>query len=267
MTFRLGLTVIIGVLAVFTVEAQAACSFIDFTCKKFERNKAQRAAARRRAAYVRRRRAPSTVKAAQSAAPSPEAPVPAQPVPTKPAPVAPVQTSMNAPVVAKSPPAELKPLKAGAITRVPKILSSLVFGTSERVEMASATCEPTDASRRRVTCAVAIHRLAQTATAGAGCTGSLSLRRIEFTRTDTGDWLHEDTISLCGGRLLRRTELFPVSLNGRLRYALRETNQLLGGNSKCAAPYLRSRAPLHKSYTPGNHNQSGGLRCGLVMTQ
>ncbi len=264
MTFRLSLAIIVGALTVSTTETQAACAFDDFICKKFKGRNAKSATTSQRKKTKRIRR-----KAKRTQAKEPKKVANPSPVSVESANLAPIiRTPANNRTVASTPPPlAIKPLAPSAAKKVPKTLSSLSFGTTDRFEIASAKCKPTDVANRRIKCAVAIHRLAQTTTSGAICTTTLSLRQIEFTRSETGTWRHDDAIALCGGRLLRRTELFPVSLNGQERYALRETNKLHGGNDICAAPYLRSRAPLNKSYFPGKKTQAGGLRCNTVLAQ
>jgi hypothetical protein len=106
-----------------------------------------------------------------------------------------------------------------------------------------------------------------TSEAGAGCLGSLGLRKITFARSEDGRWVNEDSIALCGGRLLRRSEMVPVAVDGQPHYALREAYQMLGGDRTCAAPYLRSRRPLRKTYLPASSQSSMRLPCGTVASR
>ena len=89
----------------------------------------------------------------------------------------------------------------------------------------------------------------------------------KFARSQAGGWFNEDSIALCGGRLLRRTELFPVAVDGQPQYALREVYKMLGGDSTCAAPYLRSRQPLRKAYLPSGARRFSDLQCGVVASR
>jgi hypothetical protein len=163
---------------------------------------------------------------------------------------------------------ELTRLQPGAIQDAPKDPGGLIFGADDKVEVASATCRLVEHSTRRITCAVAVHSVKLTSNIGAGCTGTLSLRNLEFVKGEDGRWMNEDSISICGGRLLRQAELFPVAINGTPRYALREEYQMLSGDRACAAPYLRSRQPLSKSYMPANAERSrNSLRCGVVAAR
>ncbi|SRR6056297_985181 len=233
------------------------CGVSDFICRKFSKKEpvAKKRTRRSRSRARRsppRRRAESRDKAVQSAAVSPK--------------VVPTPASRKPALVITRPKPQIVPLSTGAISEAPGDLPNLFFGTGDRVELATAKCQPTERSDRRVTCAVAVHQLALTTEAGAGCTASLSLRDVEFAKSEKGEWVNEDSIALCGGRLLRRSELRPVSVDGEPRYALKEEYQMLGGDSACAAPYLKSRRPLRKSYLPTLRG-TRKLTCGAVAAR
>ncbi len=179
----------------------------------------------------------------------------------------PVKTSLIHEIEPSQPQARIGRLEAGAIQEPPRDLASLVFGSSDRVEMATAKCSPKPRSLDRIECAVSVHRLALAGSESASCIASLGLRELEFQQTSAGAWVNEDAIALCGGRLRRHTEFYPVLFNGIPRYALREEFQMVGGDRKCAAPYLRSRLPLAKAYVPAGDRRSHGLRCGTITTR
>lgn len=257
----LGLALAFGIFCMHSTGAQASCAIGDLACEKFSRKKVERTAVRRRPRHIKRRRTPKKAEPVETAAvPSVPAKIASQPATT-------VKTSMNHWIMAKPAAAELTMLRPGAITEAPKDLPNLVFGSIDRMEAATAKCHPVEHSLRRVSCFLAVHRLALTRDRGAGCGSSLVLRELEFARNEEGAWVNEDSISLCGGRLLRRTELVPVSLNGTPLYAVNEEFQMIGGDKLCAAPYLKSRRPLRKSYMPLATGQSHRLNCGAVATR
>lgn len=265
MTIRLGICAFAVLLFSLTSQtASAACGQNDLACQKFTGKSAVKKTVKRRkrATYRKRRK---TRKARRTVIQERNTVVPA--VATTTATSVATQEPTSANISTSQPTARLTRLQPGAITDAPRDLPDLKFSTGDQVEIATAKCSPIERSNRRVTCAVAVHRLAMTSEAGAGCVGSLGLRKIEFVKSEQGNWINEDSIALCGGRLLRRTELFPVAINGSPRYALREQFQMLGGDRNCAAPYLRSRRPLQKSYIPGNDRDSRGLRCGTVASR
>lgn len=256
MTFRLGLfTIAIAIAGVVPFDAWAQCEINDHACEKFRRAEVDRKAAARRA-KIRRPRKTATKRAA--AAPDERQPIAAAAITT---------SSFQANVTSLKPPAALTRLQPGAISQAPAKLSNLQFRASDQFELVTAKCNPIERSKRRISCMLATHRLAMTSEAGAGCTGSLDLRKMEFARSEEGGWFNEDSIALCGGRLLRRTEMFPVAVDGQPQYALRETYQMLGGDSICAAPYLRSRQPLRKAYLPTGAQRASVLQCGVVASR
>lgn len=219
-------------------DVHASCEMDDFFCKKFKskpERKAKRAAPRKRATVSKPR--PRVRRAAVK---------PANPI----EPQKPELASLNSKITAAAPPVTVTFLKSGAIAEPPGDLRDLVFSSSDRIEVATAQCGEPGLSARRIKCALAVNQLTINGTGTSGCTTALGLRQMEFSKTDEGDWVNEDSIALCGGRLLRRAELFPVALDGTPRYALRESYQMLGGDPVCAAPYLSSRKPLRKTYTP-----------------
>lgn len=257
MIFRLSLlTVIIAVAAFAPHDAWARCEPDDYACAKFGNADKVRKKAKRR---PRVRRARKIVK---PAAPAPEAsatfaaavPPPAEPT---------VKTTVSP----SGAPVTFARLRQGAISEAPAKMPNLLFRAGDKFERITARCNPVDRSQQRVSCTLATHRLALTSEAGAGCTGSLGLHTMEFAKSPTGGWVNEDSIALCGGRLLRRTELFPVAVNGQPQYALREVYKMLGGDSVCAAPYLRSRQPLRKAYLPSGSQRFSDLQCGIVASR
>lgn len=247
MTFRLSLslaTILVALIGFGPIQAAAQCEDDDYACKKFSRaDKARKAAAQRRARLNRQRRAARR----QETAPATSA----------------ITTSS---LPARAAPA-LTHLKPGAMAEAPGDLAKLVFRSGDQFEQVAAKCQPVARSRQRITCTIAVHRTAMTSEAGAGCTGSLDLREMVFARTADGGWSNEDSIALCGGRLLRRTSMIAVAVDGTPQYALRETFQMLGGDSACAAPYLRSRRPLRKSYLPASAQRGTRLQCGTVASR
>lgn len=265
MTIRLGACAFVALLVSFTAQtASAACGQNDLACQKFSGNSAAKTSKtqRKRATYRTRRK---TRQARRTVIQKRNAVVPAIANATS-APAR-FQEPMSAKISTSLPTANLIRLQPGAIKEAPENLPNLKFGTGDQVEIATVKCSAIERSNRRVTCAVAVHRLALTSEAGAGCVGSLGLRKVDFVKSEEGNWINEDSIALCGGRLLRRTELFPVSINGTPHYALREEYQMLGGDRTCAAPYLKSRRPLRKSYMPGSASKNRRLQCGAVASR
>lgn len=258
MKIVLNIIIAIGVLLAFAGSATAGCEQSDFICEKFARMKAKEATSRQRA---RARQAPKVNRRQRRVAAAPI-------TRAKPISAVPVKTNVISNIVAAPPAINVAKLKSGAITAPPQNLMSLVFGSSDMIEVATAKCRPTEArTTRSITCAVAVHRAKLNSSPGAGCASSLGLRQLEFIKKEDGGWVNEDSISLCGGRLLRRAELFPVSLNGSPKYALREEYQMLGGDGQCAVPYLQGRMPLKKLYLPSSHGPANRLRCGIVAAR
>ena len=257
MIFRLSLlTLIVAVAGIAPHDAWARCEPDDYACAKFSKaDKALKKAKRR----PRVRRARRSVKPAATA--------PAAGTPLATAALAPVAPAVNTTVSPSGTPVTFARLRQGAITEAPSKMPDLLFRAGDQFERITARCNTINRSQRQVSCTLATHRLALTSEAGAGCTGSLGLRTMKFARSQTGDWVNEDSIALCGGRLLRRTELFPVAVNGQPQYALREVYKMLGGDSICAAPYLRSRQPLRKSYLPSGARRFSDLQCGVVASR
>jgi hypothetical protein len=261
---KIGLSIIVafGILLSFAGGAAASCEQSDYICEKFARMQAKKAAARQRTRARRTRKTSrqQTVATATIRQPGSANPAPAQNLRAK--------TSMVSNIISSPPAIKVDKLKPGAIATPPQNLMSLVFGSSDMIEVATAKCQPTEPrATRSITCAVAVHRAKLNSSPGAGCASSLGLQQLEFNKKDDGSWVNEDSISLCGGRLLRRTELFPVSLNGTPKYALREEYQMLGGDGQCAVPYLQGRMPLKKSYLPSRHGPASRLRCGTVAAR
>lgn len=248
-------------LTLVSTETHARCATDDFICEKFSRlnkAKADEASARKRTAQPQPRARPASERIAATRR---------NPLRLEPTVVQPIKTSLNSEIAAQPAPVSITTLQAGAITDPPKDLSSLTFGADDKIEMATARCDDKELSSQSVSCAIAVHQLIQTGGTPLNCTGSLALRQLEFRKTEEGDWANEYSIALCGGRLLRRTEMFPVAVNGTPSYALRESYQMLGGDPACAAPYLRSREPLRKSYVPSSASQSNSLTCDTVTSR
>ena len=257
MIFRLSLLLlIVAVAGVAPHEAWARCEPDDYACAKFSRADQARKATKRRA---RVKRARKTVKRALAP--------PAANAALNTAALAPAAPSVQTTVSPSGTPVTFARLRQGAITKAPSKMPNLLFRAGDQFERITAKCAPIGRSQQRVSCTLAIHRLALTSEAGAGCTGSLGLRKLEFARSQAGGWFNEDSIALCGGRLLRRTELFPVAVDGQPQYALREVYKMLGGDSACAAPYLRSRQPLRKAYLPSGARRFSDLQCGVVASR
>ena len=207
MKLHFGFAVILALVVTAATEAAAGCTVGDFICEKFAKKDKEREAARKK----RVRRTEPAQPRRTASRPEPATPVvPKAEIRLQPQ-GAPIKTSM---IVATPPVIEVTPLQPGSISAAPKDLPSLSFSTGELMELATAQCQPIEGADRNIRCQVAIHQLAVTSAAGAGCTGSLGLRELEFARNDQGAWINEDSISLCGGRLLRRAELFPVAVNG-----------------------------------------------------
>ncbi|MGI9479138.1 MAG: hypothetical protein ACR2PI_20715 [Hyphomicrobiaceae bacterium] len=264
MIIRLSLCVLtIAFVSVMPPDASAQCEIGDIFCKKFSKPKNATKASPRRTKAKRRRR-PSR-RAAQSGSPKASAATTASTAASAAIVTSTLQRSVK--VTAARPIPTLTRLRPGAIATAPARVSKLMFGAGDQVENVAGTCQPVDGSTRRVACTLAKHRLAMTSEAGAGCLGSLDLRQLTFAKDDDGRWINEDSIALCGGRLLRRSELFPVAIDGKPHYALREDYQMLGGDNKCAAPYLRTRQPLRKSYLPASSQVPTRLRCGTVASR
>jgi hypothetical protein len=258
MKIVLNIIIAIGVLLAFAGSATASCEQSDFICEKFARMKVKEKTSRQRG-RVRNTREVNRRQRRVAAAPTIQA---------KPINAAPIKTSLISNIVAAQLAIKVVKLKTGAITAPPQNLMSLVFGSSDMIEVATAKCRPTEArTTRSITCAVAVHRVKLNSSLGAGCASSLGLRLLEFIKKEDGGWVNEDSISLCGGRLLRRAELFPIALNGTPKYALREEYQMLGGDGRCAVPYLHGRMPLKKSYLPSRNGPAGSLRCGIVAAR
>ena len=256
MPLRLSLLVLLGVVLMSPTPAAALCDPGDFVCRKFSN-------ASKKQTRAGPRRAPRRTSTTRSP------PKPAQPVEiaAEDAPEAPVRTSMAGPIALSAPPVQLTTLPPGSIEDPPKELGTLVFGSVDRIETATAECSLTKRSLRRVDCTVAIHRLALTSGDGAGCLATLKMRTIELAKDAAGRWRHEEAIALCGGRLIRRTEAFPVALNGEPQFALREQYEMLGGAKDCAAPYLATRRPLERAFMPLGYKRTRGLRCGRVTAR
>ncbi|MBU2532046.1 MAG: hypothetical protein KKB37_04865 [Alphaproteobacteria bacterium] len=253
MMIRLGLAVLIATLPAFSIEARAQCAMDDFVCQSFSGSVAKNPTPTRRRTSGQTETTPTVAVAP---------PVPAvldEPRRDDPKDVV--------KIVASQPPVNLTRLTAGAIPDAPIELKRLAFGSNDLIELAAAKCAPVERSTRRISCAVAVQRTALTGNIGAGCENSLALRQLEFVQSASGEWLNIDSIALCGGRLLRRTELFPVAVNGAPSYAMREDYSMLGGDQACAAPYLSSRMPLGKSYMPADGATPVELTCGTVSSR
>ena len=237
--------VLIGAVVGFAPTAQA-CSTGDFICEKFKRIDAQKNAKRR--ATNQRRQTPRTRQRTAVTSAKPSEGVTANRAETA---RKPVRTSMVQTIPVVPPTAEIKRLEPGSISEAPSHISRVTFGAEDLMETAAAMCEPTGPhATRSIVCSVAVHRARIDTADGNGCSTSLTLRELTFQKTEDGNWVNEESISLCGGRLLRRAELFPVAVDGKPSYAMSEEYQMLGGRKSCAAPYLESRLPLKKSYMP-----------------
>lgn len=270
MIIRLGACALaIAIFSFVPHSASARCEPNDYVCQKFSaKSTVKKSANRRKRATYRSRKKTRRVATRRRNTAVPTAAVASVAVASVASITATATPKTTTATIATSlPVANLTRLQPGAIREAPKHLPNLKFGSGDQVEIVTAKCNPIERSNRRVACAVAVHRLAITSEAGAGCVASLGLREVEFVKTEQGNWVSEDSIALCGGRLLRRTELFPVAVNDSPRYALREEYQMLGGDRACAAPYLRSRRPLLKSYMPGGNRSTRGLHCGTVASR
>lgn len=261
MSLRLSLSVLLGVLGVAIMSsatAAAMCEPGDFVCRKFSN-----APETKPARTSRPRSRPTTTTRTRS---RPAAPAVAKtPEPEKREEQEnPVRTTMAGPIILSPAPVQVTTLAPGSIEDAPKDLSTLVFGSNERIEAATAHCRPAKHSLRRVDCTVAMHRLALTSGNGDGCLATLKVRDVEFAKDASGRWRNEEAIALCGGRLIRETELFPVAVNGEPQFALRERYEMLGGNQKCAAPYLATRRPLERTFMPNGQERAHRLACGTV---
>lgn len=242
--------------------AVAMCNPGDFVCQKFSGPSEPRSTAR-----PERRTRPA---ASRSRPAEPVARAPARPAPipsTDPEEEGEIQTSMVSPIPSTAPPVQLTTLAPGSIDTPPGDLGTLVFGSNDRIESATARCQPHPKSLRRLDCTVAIHRLALTSGPGAGCLATLKVRDVELTKDEAGRWQHEEAIALCGGRLIRRTEVFPVALDGEPQFALKERYELIGGDQTCAAPYLRTRQPLDRAFLPLGHGRTRQLDCGRITAR
>jgi len=261
---RLSLSILSGVLGVVFMSATPAaamCEPGDFACRKFSNSaNAKPKRARRPQNRTRSTRRPRTRTTAPVVA---KAPVPEELQETE----SPVRTTMAGPIVLSPAPVQVTTLSPGSIEEAPKDLSTLVFGSNDRIESATAVCRPTKHSLRRVNCTLAMHRLALTSGSGNGCLATLKVRAIELAKDTSGRWRHEEAIALCGGRLIRETEFFPVALNGQPQFALRERYEMIGGNQDCAAPYLATRRPLDRTFMPLGHERTQKLACGAVTAR
>lgn len=240
--------------------ATAMCNPGDFVCQKFgSSSESQRA----------RRAEPDPRPAANRSRPRPAARAPVAPVavPDTDGEQDEIQTSMVSPIPSTAPPVQLTTLAPGSIAAPPGDLGTLVFGSDDRIEAATARCRPLPHSLRRIDCTVAMHRLALTSGPGAGCLATLKVRNVELAKDEAGRWQNEEAIALCGGRLIRRTEFLPVALNGSPQFALKERYELIGGDQQCAAPYLRSRQPLDRTFLPLGQSRTRELQCGRVTAR
>jgi len=260
MTIRFSLCALaIAFVGVMPLDAAAQCEIGDLVCKKFSKseNVSKRVKrAKRRSKSTRRRKQNRSVAVSRRST-RPVAAAASSPVVT-----GTIQSTANT-----APLPTLSRLRPGAIANAPASISNLLFRTGDQVETVTGKCQSVDGSVQRISCALATHRLAMTSEAGAGCLGSLGLREMTFARSEDGRWVNEDSIALCGGRLLRRSEMVPVAVDGQPHYALREAYQMLGGDRTCAAPYLRSRRPLRKTYLPASSQSSMRLPCGTVASR
>jgi hypothetical protein len=257
MPLRLSLSFVLGVLGVAimsTASAAANCEPDDFICRKFSSAPNSKP--------TRTRRPPTRSRSI----PRPSTPAVADPpaLKTREEREDQVRTTMAGPIVLSPTPVQVTTLAPGSIEDAPKDLSTLVFSSNERIEAATAICRPAKHSLRRVDCTVAMHRLALTSGSGDGCLATLKVRNAEFAKDASGRWRNEEAIALCGGRLIRETELFPVAVNGEPQFALRERYEMLGGNRKCAAPYLATRRPLERTFMPNVQERAHRLACGTV---
>lgn len=259
MKIAMSFAVAIGVLTALT-NAARACEPDDYICQKFKRIQAEKNQARRdrstASRAVRRSR-----RGVQEASPTPPRQLPTAAPQNNDA----VKTSMVRDIVPKVPVAQIVPLDPGAAIEPPSDLAGLLFATSDLLEVTTAQCEATSPhAQRRVSCSIAVHRTKLNNGDGEGCSGTLALNRLDFIRSGNGEWTNEDSISLCGGRLLRRSVLFPIALNGTPAYGMSEEYEFVGGDKTCAAPYLASRRPLQKSYLPMHRGSQKGLSCGTI---
>ncbi len=266
---RLSLSILAGVLGVVflgvallsATPAAAMCEPGDFVCRKFsnsaetKRQSSSRSQSRARSAPRAKTRTTAPVVA--------KAPVPEELPETE----NPVRTTMAGPIVLSPAPVQVTTLSPGSIEEAPKDLSTLVFGSNDRIESATAVCQAAKHSLRRVDCTLAMHRLALTSGIGNGCLATLKVRAIELAKDASGRWRHEEAIALCGGRLIRETEFFPVAVNGQPQFALRERYEMIGGNQDCAAPYLATRRPLDREFMPLGHERTQQLSCGTVTAR
>jgi len=259
MKFGLSLAAIfIGIVGAFAPKAEA-CTTGDFICEKFKRIDAQKSANRKRAVKRRQTRRTRNRTTVKSRAPSRAVETARVVAPSKP-----VLTTTMQKIAVELPTAEVKRLAPGSISKAPAYIARVVFGSEDLMETATAICEPSGLhATRSIVCAVAVHRARLNTAGGNGCSTSLGLKERTFRKTVSGNWINEESISLCGGRLLRRAELFPVAVNGKPTYAMSEEYQMLGGSRSCAAPYLQSRRPLKKSYMPVATSQT--LDCGKLV--
>lgn len=259
MPLRLSLWVLLGVVFMSPSPAAAMCEPGDFVCRKFSNSATKSAPARR---------APSRARTTRSSPPrSAPAETTERAAETIEKPEPPVRTTMAGPIALSAPPVQVTTLAPGSIEEPPKDLATLVFSSDDRIEAATAVCRPAKHSLRRVDCTLAMHRLALTSDTGAGCLATLKMRAIELAKDTSGRWRHEEAIALCGGRLIRRTEFFPVALNGEPQFAVREQYEMLGGNEECVAPYLASRRPLERTFMPLGQERTRRLACGPVTAR
>lgn len=237
-----------------------ACAESDFICKKFQRMQAKKQSDRRRAANKRRvlRKRRRQTRQRQAARTIQSGTTVNAPVTQSAAPV-----SQNLSLAAKPPSAVVKPLAAGAIAEAPRSTGQLLFSSSTLMETATANCAPSGPhATRSINCTLAVHRAHLDNEPGAGCSTSLKLSQLIFEKTNEKRWINEEAISICGGRLLRRSELLPLEANGKRVYGLNEEYRMFGGDPACSAPYLESRKPLKRSYFP--ITKSPALECGRV---
>jgi hypothetical protein len=239
--------------------AAALCEPGDFVCRKFSNTAKTQTSSRPRRVQRRTTRTRTAPKVDEETATTETA--------AEDRTEDPVRTTMAGPIALSAPSVQLTTLPPGSIEDPPKELGTLVFGSTDRIETATAGCQLSKHSLRRVDCTIAIHGLALTSGNGAGCLATLKMRTIELAKDSSGRWRHEEAIALCGGRLIRRTELFPVALNGDPRFALREDYEMHGGNQDCAAPYLATRRPLERAFMPLGQNRARRLHCGRVTAR
>jgi hypothetical protein len=258
MPLRLSLLVLMAVVFVSPDPAAALCEPGDFVCRKF--NSSPKKETRSRPRRVQRR-------STRTRAPRPEPQSQSVDAGAETETEEPVRTTMAGPIALTAPPVQLTTLPPGSIDEPPSELGTLVFGSNDRIETVTAGCRLSKHSLRRVDCTIAMHRLALTSGNGAGCLATLKMRTVELAKDEAGLWRHEEAIALCGGRLIRRTELFPVALNGAPQFAVREQYEMLGGNRDCAAPYLATRRPLERTFMPLGQKRTRRLQCGRVTAR